>query len=244
MSARLGRTASRNTLRQILKQAGLSWKRAKKLLAKADPVARAEFVQQLQALFDRLIRNEVRLVFVDEAHIHQDLDVGFTWAPKGQPAWRASSSPGLDKRLDWYGAYDFTQGRTFLWHGGKCNSEHTVRFLEHLAEWLGETRRQVVLIWDGASYHRSKQVRAAAQGLDVHILSLPAYSPDLNPVERLWQWMREEVTRLHCHQSLYELFQACMRFIETINQDPDTVLRRLWPKFDLDPEFEKLLFSN
>ncbi|GIV79014.1 MAG: hypothetical protein KatS3mg050_3408 [Litorilinea sp.] len=189
-------------------------------------------------------REEVRLVFVDEAHIHQDLDLGYTWAPQGQQAWRASSSPGLYKRLDWYGAYDFTQGGVFLWHGGQCNSEHTVRFLEQLAQWLGETKHPVVLIWDGASYHRSQQVRAAAQRLGIHILPVPAYSPDLNPVERLWQWLREEVTRLHCYPSLYELCLACLRFVETLNQDPETVLRRLWPKFDLDPEFENLLLSN
>ena len=244
MAARLEKTASRNTLRRLLKRAGLSWKRVKKLLAKADPEARAEFVQQFHVVFARMLRDEVRLVFVDEAHLHQDLDLGFTWAPKGQPAWRASTSPGLHKRLDLYGAYDFSQGCTFLWHGGKCNSEHTVQFLEQLVQWLSETKRQVMLIWDGASYHRSKQVQAAAQRLGIHILPLPAYSPDLNPVERLWQWLRDEVTRLHCHESLHALYQACMRFIETINQDPEAVLRRLWPKFDLDPEFEKLLFSN
>ena len=56
--------------------------------------------------------------------------------------------------------------------------------------------------------------------------------------------MREEVTRNHCHASLAELRAACQKFIATINTQPRAIIDRLWPKFDLDPEYEaKLLFS-
>jgi hypothetical protein len=56
--------------------------------------------------------------------------------------------------------------------------------------------------------------------------------------------MREEVTRNHCHASMRALFDACKAFIERINADPQAILSRLWPKFELDPAFEKLLVSN
>ncbi len=56
--------------------------------------------------------------------------------------------------------------------------------------------------------------------------------------------MREEVTQNHCHQTMYQLFLDCKAFIDSINQDPESIIKRLWPKFDLDPEFEKLLVSN
>ena len=41
-----------------------------------------------------------------------------------------------------------------------------------------------------------------------------------------------------------ELFDACKAFVERINADPLAVINRLWPKFELDPEFEKLLVSK
>ena len=70
------------------------------------------------------------------------------------------------------------------------------------------------------------------------------YSPDLNLIERLWDWMREEVTRGYCHASLAALRLACQQFIAGINAAPETVVDRLWPKFDLDPDDEaKLLVS-
>jgi hypothetical protein len=41
-----------------------------------------------------------------------------------------------------------------------------------------------------------------------------------------------------------QLFLDCKTFIESINQGPEQIFKRPWPKFDLDPEFEKLLASN
>jgi transposase len=244
VAAKLGRSVSHSTLRTLLKQAGLSWKKCKKLLTKANPEKRAQFIRQFQALFERMCRGEVRLLYVDESHFHQDMDLGYTWAPVGQPLWRESISPPLKARINWYGAYDFTQGQCCIWHQGPCNGEQTIAFLNHLIAWLNEPQRQIVIIWDGAPWHRSHTVLAAAATVGIEIIQLPGYSPDLNPIDGLWKWMRREITQLHCYASVHELFLACLAFIDRINLDPDQVIARLWPKFDLDPNFEKLLLST
>ena len=75
------------------------------------------------------------------------------------------------------------------------------------------------------------------------LIQLPSYSPDLNPIEGLWKWMREDLTQHHCYKYLYQLEHACLAFIERINLDPETIISRLWPKFELDPDYEKVLFS-
>jgi hypothetical protein len=51
----------------------------------------------------------------------------------------------------------------------------------------------------------------------------------------------EEVTRGHCHDSVAELMAAAQAFIERVNGDPVALVNRLWPKFELDPEFEEKL---
>ena len=240
----LNRKVSRNTLRTILKAGGLSWKKCKKLLAKANPEKRAAFVEQFQDLFQRMCQGQVRIIYVDESHFHQDLDLGYTWAPVGEPVWRQSVCPPLSARLNWYGAYDFAAGQAFIWHQGKCNSEHTAQFLQRLKLWLGNSKQQVVIIWDGAPWHRSRIARTQAEQLGMQVIQLPGYSPDLNPIEGLWKWMREEVTQHFCHPSLHDLFTDCLAFIERINRDPNAIVSRLWPKFDLDPDYEKLLLST
>jgi transposase len=52
------------------------------------------------------------------------------------------------------------------------------------------------LFWDGAPCHRSTLVPEATQILNINLKPLPGYSPDLMPVEDLWQWLREDLT---CH---------------------------------------------
>jgi len=75
-------------------------------------------------------------------------------------------------------------------------------------------------------------------------MALPGYSPDLNPIKGLWKWMRQELTQLCCYSNLKALFDACKSLVKTINTDPLGVVNRLWPKFELDPDEEKLGFST
>jgi transposase len=244
VATQLNRQVSRNTLRTILRSAGLRWKQCKKLLTNGHPEQRAQFVEQFQALYERMCRGEVIVVYVDEVHLHQDMEVGYSWSPVGAANWIPTSSPGLAARLNWFGAYNFTDGACFLWEDGKCNGSTAIAFLAQLSQWLGKTDRQVVIIWDGASYHRSKKVRSYAQQLGFEILPLPAYSPDLNPIEGLWKWLREEVTQHYCHESLEQLRHDCFAFIDNLNLDPLQIISRLWPRFNLDPDIEKLRFSS
>ena len=100
-----GRLCCRETIRAALHRLKLSWKKAKKLLGRADPERRQAFIEQLQALLDGAQRDQHLLVYVDEAHIHQDCDLGYGWAERGERFWVASSSPGLSARVSVYGLY-------------------------------------------------------------------------------------------------------------------------------------------
>ena len=77
-------------------------------------------------------------------------------------------------------------------------SADVVAFLEHL---LREVPGRMVLIWDGAPIHRSRVIRdflahGAAQRL--HLERLPAYAPELNPGEGLWQHLKGVELRHVC----------------------------------------------
>ena len=53
--------------------------------------------------------------------------------------------------------------------------------------------KQVIhLILDQAGYNKATEVREHAFQLDIHLHYLPAYSPNLNAIERLWKVMNEE----------------------------------------------------
>jgi transposase len=236
-----GQVLSPSMIRRILKDHGYSWKKIKKFLGKANAKKRAEYVRLLLSLLEKMLDGEIILVWVDEVHVHREMDLGYTWSKIGQRVWRESDCPGLSDRLNFYGGYDYTHGECFLWQNGNCNAENTIAFLQAVKEWRKDKKGKIVIIWHNSSVHTAKKVKQEAERLGIELVFLPAYSPDLNPIERLWLWMRQEVTKGYCHESVAALEFACLKFICEINQTAEYVIQRLAPKFELDPEYEKLL---
>ncbi len=84
-------------------------------------------------------------------------------------------------------------------------------FLQRLAK--STKGRKVVLVLDGAGWHRSKQLRVPC---NIELLYLPPYSPELNPVERLWQYIKRHVIRNKIYATLRDLENAVCDFIKNI----------------------------
>jgi len=239
---RFGLRCCRETIRAALRRLDLSWKKAKQLLSRADPEKRHAFVKHVEDLLAGAQRDRYLLVYWDEAHIHQETDLGYGWAPRGQRFWVTSCSPGLSAKLSFYGLYLYNEGAVRLWPYPRANSMHTIEALRRLrAEWPD---CPMIVLWDGAPYHRAACVREAAAALHIDIVPLPGYSPDFMPVEALWRWLREDVTYHYCHPTSEDLRRRVGEFEADINQDPYAVADRLVVKDHLDPEEEKLRFSN
>ena len=242
MRERFGRLCCRETIRAALHRLKLSWKKAKKLLGRADPERRQAFIEQLQGVLAGAQRDQHLVVFLDEAHIHQDADLGHGWSERGQRFWVGSHSPRLADKLSFYGLYLYNEGEVRLWPYARANGENTIDVLQRLrAEW---PEQPLILLWDGASYHRATAVREAAAALQIELVPLPSYSPDFMPVEALWRWLREDVTYHHCHRTAEDLSRRVAAFEAELNQHPCTVADRLWVKGHLDPEEEKLRFPR
>jgi transposase len=232
---------SKETIRRVLTRLKLSWKKCHKLLAKACPQQRQRFLRDFRRYLALADKGELLLVFLDEAHIHLDADLGHGWAQRGLPFFVHSDSPGLQK-CSFYGFYLYNYQAVRIWPAPRANSDHTVAALTRLQEQFPE--RPILLVLDGASYHRTKVVLDKATELNISLLPLPAYSPDLMPVESLWRWLRQEVTGMTCHLSIPELITHVADFVWAANMDPCAIVSRLHIKTHLDPQEEKLRFSN
>ena len=160
-----GRQFCRETIRKILKRLGFSWKKAKKLLGRADPEKRLKFLDKLKTLLNSAMKDEFLLVYLDEAHIHQDVDLGYGWSLFGERFWVSSNSPGLSAKVSFYGLYLYNEGQVRIWPYDCGNGENTVKVLRRLRQEFPD--RKIKLIWDGASYHRSLFVRQTARDLKI-----------------------------------------------------------------------------
>jgi len=84
-------------------------------------------------------------------------------------------------------------------------------FLYEFARAHATAGKRVVLVWDGAPAHRAHSLSVPEQ---ITLMNLPAYTPELNPTERLWPLVREGVAN-RTHDTLttleHEVSQRCQR---------------------------------
>jgi transposase len=100
------------------------------------------------------------------------------------------------------------------------NSDDVVAFLEHL---LREMPGQIVIIWDGAPIHRShiiKEFLANGASQRLHLERLPAYAPELNPGEGLWQQLKGVELRNVCGVNLPHLRRELRDAVKRVRRKP------------------------
>lgn len=147
-------------------------------------------------------RREGRLiVFVDESGLSQRPTRVRTWAIKGE-------TPVVQFHFNWdqlsvIAGMHFT-GACFRFHDGSIKKEQSVEFLKALK---AHFRRPLLILWDGARPHRSRLVHEYVESTEGHIAIdfLPAYAPELNPVEYLWAWLKRHALANFCPDTLAEL---------------------------------------
>ena len=66
-------------------------------------------------------------------------------------------------------------------------------FENHL---LPELPKETVIVMDNASFHRKEQLYCLAQKFECYLIFLPPYSPDLNPIERFWAWLKRTLRKI------------------------------------------------
>lgn len=128
------------------------------------------------------------LVFLDESAFSQRPPIRATWAPRGKTP-RVVEPFNWQKRSGIGAGLAKPDGRRPRWllalHHGSVRSAQGVRFRNALRQ---HRRRPVMLLWDGLPAHRSRITPQALAGHRdwLRVEPLPAYAPELNPVEQLW----------------------------------------------------------
>jgi len=133
------------------------------------------------------------ILFADEAGMRSDYHTGTTWAPCGQTP--VVSKTGQRFTIQMLSAISASGEFEFMLHEGRVNSAVFVRFLTQL---MVARSRPVILVVDGHSIHKSKEVQAfvASTHGNLELAYLPPYSPQLNPDELVWKNVKERVSKM------------------------------------------------
>jgi transposase len=98
-------------------------------------------------------------------------------------------------------------------------------FLSEFAKEHAAKGKRILLVWDGAPAHRATSLQVPAR---ISLVSLPAYTPELNPSERVWPLVKEGVAN-RAHESLDELEQkVCSRCQKISAKDVSALTNYHW----------------
>jgi transposase len=182
---------------QLLKNMGFSYQKAKFVADHKDAEKRKEWLEQKWPEILKLAKKKnAYILFGDEASFPQWGSLSYTWAKKGQqPVVKTS---GKRRGYKVFGLIDYFSGRFFC-KGHDKGRLNTASYQSFLAEVLSKTRKHIILIQDGAPYHTSKAMRQFfdRKANRITVYKLPSYSPDYNPIEKLWKKIKEKEIHLH-----------------------------------------------
>lgn len=141
---------------------------------------RADFIDEQPAL------DPMKLVFLDEAGIDVAMARSCGWAPVGETP--VVERPAKGKRLSLIGAIAADGPRALRVVDGFVNGDV---FLTFLRDDLGPTLSPGdIVVMDGPSIHKVAGVAPLLESFGATALYLPAYSPELNPIEMTWAWLK------------------------------------------------------
>lgn len=210
---------------------GFSYKKPKGVPHKFDEAKQHAFVDAYEALKSRCGKDEA-ILFMDAVHPTQATKVTQGWIRTGQD--KAIETTGSRSRLNIVGALNLSDlGHPIIDDYDTVNSENIVRFLCKIRERY-PLNHKVHLVLDGAGYHRTDLVKDAAYVLNIELHYLPPYSPNLNPIERLWKVMNE-----HARNNLYfktkrDFAQAIDRFFTvTLPEIAESLTSRINDNFQM-----------
>ena len=150
------------------------------------------------ALCEEALAQGAKIFFVDEAYFRADADLRAKWVLRGERALVDSTSPRLGEKAIYYSAVCLETGEVeVMYVTGNTTAETSVAFLTQLRDKHPEP---LIVIWDNGPAHHGPALREylTTPDLKLRLVALPAYSPDFNPDEAIWDWVRAEVTANTC----------------------------------------------
>ena len=168
------------------------------------------------------------IVCIDESGLSQQPHRVRTWAPKGQ-------TPVLQYHFNWK-RFSVVAGITlinfyFQLFDGSIKSAQVITFVQHLRRHLPG---KLLLLWDRAGIHRSRAVRQYLNSLDgqIAVEYLPAYAPELNPVEYLWGHLKQHELANFCARHGWELSLHATRALRRMRRRP-SLIAAFWKQAEL-----------
>lgn len=152
------------------------------------------------------------ILFQDECSVRFFPTITRMWSLKGQQP-RVSTHGGR-RRQHLIGAVDPLEGRIHVALSKTLKAGEFQHFLEGILNRY-ENASKIMIVMDNARAHHARVLKPFLENNKhrLELVYLPPYSPELNPIERFWKYMRKQVTHNTFYNSFKEFLKALVRFL-------------------------------
>ena len=194
----------------LLHRLGFSFKKAKGVPGKAKKQAQEKFIQMYNA-----IKDDEKVYFGDATHPLHNTILSSGWIKKGQEKEVFTNSGR--RRVNIYGAVSLFGEDVIVRSYDTINQISVCDFLKVLRA-KNPNGEKLFFILDQGPSNKALSVRTLAAKLNIEIIFLPAYSPNLNPIERLWKFFKKKVLYNKYYEKFKDFKTACSTFFRGIRK--------------------------
>lgn len=201
---------------KLMHRLGFVYKKPKVIPGKLNVQLQAEFLELYEETKQQLGEKD-RIYFVDSTHPTHNTRAAYGWILRGKKNDKYVKTTSGRKRLNLNGALNAADKTAIVLSEKTINAEATIHLLEAIKK--KQKHGKVYIILDNASHHHARKVRNwLLNHPRFKLLYLPAYSPNLNLIERLWRFFHQQVTYNHYFESFKEFKEQTLAFFKNLNQ--------------------------
>ena len=194
-----------------------------------DRGAQEAFVEQYRQI-KRTKGNNDPVYFMDGIHPQHNSVAAYGWIKRGVN--KSIPSNTGRQRVNINGAIDIDGLEAVTEFGESINAQSTIVLLKKI-EQRHPKAGKIYVFCDNARYYHSRLVRKYLEGSKIDIVFLPAYSPNLNLIERLWKYFRKQILYNRYYEEFCQFIDACQEFFDTLESHQEPLRRLLTENFQI-----------
>lgn len=198
-----------------------------------DKETQIKFAKQIIEIIEKSKTENCEAIFFDPTHqVHNTVN-GYCWQEKGKDNTKIVFSNSGRKRINIIGAINaITYKPTTLITEDNCDKEMIKIFLEEIRKDYPDSDK-IYIFLDNARYSRNYDVYEHAERLNIELMFLPPYSPNLNLIERLWKFLKKKLRKNKYYKTFKKFKKAIYEFFKNFEKYKPELKKLLTHKFEI-----------
>ena len=199
---------TRQWVNVLLHRLWFVYKKTKKIPSKANKKAQEKHIKEYKELKAKLTEKE-KLYFMDWVHPMHNVENQYCWIKRWEEKEVKANTWRDRVNINW--AYNIEEQEAIVIESETINAQSTIELYEKIVE-KNPDLETIYVVRDNARYYGNKMVKEYLKTSRIKEICLPTYSPNLNPIERLWLFFKKKIIYNQYYEKFADFKKIVMDF--------------------------------